>query len=81
MMGPPRPWFVHSETRELNVRVGLKYLSMLDWKQGSHCLPLAKIFPNSAETGTVMGPEKLRTDEEMGGYTKMEVLPIDNEFW
>jgi ubiquinone/menaquinone biosynthesis C-methylase UbiE len=46
-----------------------------------HCLPQAKVFPNSAETGTVMGPAKLRAYAEMAGFTKVEVLPIENGFW
>jgi ubiquinone/menaquinone biosynthesis C-methylase UbiE len=46
-----------------------------------HCLPQAKVFPNSAETGTVMGPEKLGRYAEMAGFTKVEILPIENDFW
>jgi ubiquinone/menaquinone biosynthesis C-methylase UbiE len=46
-----------------------------------HCLPQAKVFPNSAETGTVMGPAKLRDYAEMAGFTRVEVLPIKNDFW
>ena len=80
-MGPPIPRFIQSETRELDVGVGLKYLSMLDLKQGLHCMLKTLIFPKSAETGTAMGPEKLRTYAQMAGFTKVEVLPVDNVFW
>ncbi len=46
-----------------------------------HCLPQAKVFPNSAETGTVMGPAKLRKYAVKAGFSKVEVLPIENDFW
>jgi SAM-dependent methyltransferase len=46
-----------------------------------HCLPQAMVFPDSAGTGTVMGPAKLRHYSERAGYTKFQVLPIDNPFW
>ncbi|UCC92917.1 MAG: methyltransferase domain-containing protein, partial [Thermoplasmata archaeon] len=46
-----------------------------------HCLPQAKVFQNSAETGTVMGPAKLREYAERAGFSKVEVLPIENDFW
>lgn len=46
-----------------------------------HCLPQAKVFPNAAETGTVMGPGKMRAYAEAAGFVDVEVLPIENDFW
>ena len=43
-----------------------------------HCLPQAMGFPNSAATGTVIKPSTLRRYAEEAGFTKVDVLPIEN---
>ncbi len=46
-----------------------------------HCLPQAMVFPDSAATGTVMSPSKLRTYATEAGFRKVEILPIENPLW
>ena len=46
-----------------------------------HCLPQSMVFPDSAATGTLMGPGKLQKFASEAGFKKMEVLPIENPFW
>ncbi|MFQ5875260.1 MAG: class I SAM-dependent methyltransferase, partial [Dehalococcoidia bacterium] len=46
-----------------------------------HCLPQAMVFPNSAGIGCVMRPSTLRSYAEEAGYSKVEVLPVDNPMW
>lgn len=46
-----------------------------------HCLPQSMVFPDSAATGTVMNPSRLKGLALEAGFTKFEVLPVDNDFW
>jgi 2-polyprenyl-3-methyl-5-hydroxy-6-metoxy-1,4-benzoquinol methylase len=46
-----------------------------------HCLPVGMAERPSAGTGTVMRPETLRRYAIEAGFSGVEVLPIENEFW
>ncbi len=46
-----------------------------------HCLPQAMIYPDSAGTGTLMGPKKLHKYASDAGFSKMDVIQIENPFW
>jgi len=46
-----------------------------------HCLPAGMTEKPSAETGTVMRPDTLRRYAEEAGYSKFEILPIENFFF
>ena len=43
-----------------------------------HCLPQAMVFPGAAGTGTVMRPSTLRAYAQEAGFTRVDVLPIEN---
>jgi SAM-dependent methyltransferase len=45
------------------------------------CLPAAMGDPETAATGTVMRPGTLRRYAEGAGFTRVEILPIENDFW
>ena len=46
-----------------------------------HRLPQSMVFPDSAAIGTVMNPSRLRKLAAETGFSKFEVLPVENEFW
>lgn len=46
-----------------------------------HCLPVGMADSPSAQTGTVMRPETLRGYALEAGFSGVEVLPIENDFW
>jgi 2-polyprenyl-3-methyl-5-hydroxy-6-metoxy-1,4-benzoquinol methylase len=46
-----------------------------------HCLPQAMVFPDAAGTGTVMRPSALAQYARDAGFSGVEVLPIENDFW
>ncbi|MFQ5944546.1 MAG: class I SAM-dependent methyltransferase [Anaerolineales bacterium] len=46
-----------------------------------HCLPQAMVFPGAAGTGTIMRPSTLRDYAQEAGFTRVDVLPIENLFW
>jgi SAM-dependent methyltransferase len=46
-----------------------------------HCLPTAMSAPPAAGTGTVMRTPTFRQYAQAAGFTDIEVLPIDNDFW
>jgi 2-polyprenyl-3-methyl-5-hydroxy-6-metoxy-1,4-benzoquinol methylase len=46
-----------------------------------HCLPVGMADQPSAGTGTVMRPATLRGYARDAGFTDMQVLPIENDFW
>jgi 2-polyprenyl-3-methyl-5-hydroxy-6-metoxy-1,4-benzoquinol methylase len=46
-----------------------------------HCLAVGLEEQPSAATGTVMRPDTLRRYAEEAGFTRFEVLPIENDFW
>lgn len=46
-----------------------------------HCLPQAMVYPHSAATGAVMSASKLEDYIKKAGFSRLEVLPIDNPLW
>ena len=46
-----------------------------------HCLPVGMADKPSAETGTVMRPDTLRTYARAAGFNSVEILPIENYFF
>jgi hypothetical protein len=46
-----------------------------------HCLPVGMADKPSAETGTVMRPDTLRTYAREAGFKKVDILPIENYFF
>ena len=46
-----------------------------------HCLPASREDPDSAATGTMLREPMLRSFADDAGYSSVDVLPIDNEFW
>ena len=46
-----------------------------------HCLPVGMAHKPSAETGTVMRPDTLRTYARDSGFKGVEILPIENYFF
>lgn len=46
-----------------------------------HCLPQSMVFSGSARTGTVMSASKLKEYAKSAGFTKIDILPINNPFW
>jgi 2-polyprenyl-3-methyl-5-hydroxy-6-metoxy-1,4-benzoquinol methylase len=46
-----------------------------------HCLPVGMADQPSAATGTVMRPATLRGYAHEAGFSDVEVLPIEDDFW
>ncbi len=46
-----------------------------------HCLPQSMVFPDSAAIGTVFNPSKIKELAAEAGFSKFEVLPVENDFW
>lgn len=46
-----------------------------------HCLPTAMVDADSAATGTAMRPDTMREYATAAGFTRFEILPIENDFW
>lgn len=46
-----------------------------------HCLPTAMVDPSSAATGTAMRASDLRRYAETAGFSRLEILPIENDIW
>ncbi len=46
-----------------------------------HCLPASRAESLSAATGTVMRPATLRRYAAQAGFSEVDVLPIENDFW
>jgi 2-polyprenyl-3-methyl-5-hydroxy-6-metoxy-1,4-benzoquinol methylase len=46
-----------------------------------HCLPVGMAEQPSAATGTAMRPDTLRAYAEEAGFSRFEILPIENDFW
>lgn len=46
-----------------------------------HCLPCALTEPPAAGTGTIMRTPTFRRYAHEAGFTDVEVLPIENDFW
>ena len=46
-----------------------------------HCLPVGMQGENPAGTGTVMRPDTVRRYATEAGFSRVEILPIDDKFW
>lgn len=46
-----------------------------------HCLPVGMVGRDSAGTGTVMRPSRLREYAREAGFADVEILPVENDFW
>ena len=46
-----------------------------------HCLAVGLLDSDSAGTGTVMRPDTLRRYAHEAGFTRVDVLPIEHDFW
>jgi 2-polyprenyl-3-methyl-5-hydroxy-6-metoxy-1,4-benzoquinol methylase len=46
-----------------------------------HCLPVGMVGDGAAGTGTVMRPETVRRYAEEAGFSTVDILPIDNDFY
>jgi 2-polyprenyl-3-methyl-5-hydroxy-6-metoxy-1,4-benzoquinol methylase len=46
-----------------------------------HCLPVGMIGEGAAGTGTVIRPDTVRGYAREAGFSRCEVLPIENDFW
>jgi 2-polyprenyl-3-methyl-5-hydroxy-6-metoxy-1,4-benzoquinol methylase len=46
-----------------------------------HCLPVGMVEPDSAGTGTIMRPSRLREYARAAGFGGVEVLPIEADMW
>lgn len=46
-----------------------------------HCLAVGMLDDDSAGTGTVIRPDTVRTYAAEAGFTRVDVLPIDHDFW
>jgi hypothetical protein len=46
-----------------------------------HCLPVGMVGTQSAGTGTVMRPSRLRQYAREAGFKDVEILPVENDFW
>ena len=45
------------------------------------CLPAGMVGPDAAGTGTVMRADTLRRYADEAGFSRADVLPIENDFW
>jgi 2-polyprenyl-3-methyl-5-hydroxy-6-metoxy-1,4-benzoquinol methylase len=46
-----------------------------------HCLPVGRVDPPALGTGTVMRPETLRRYARDAGFSGVDILPIEHDFW
>jgi SAM-dependent methyltransferase len=46
-----------------------------------HCLAVGKLTASSAATGTVIRPDTLRAYATDAGFGRVDVLPIEHDFW
>jgi hypothetical protein len=46
-----------------------------------HCRPVGMVDPPAVGTGTVMRPAMLRRYGSEAGFDKVEILPIEHDFW
>jgi 2-polyprenyl-3-methyl-5-hydroxy-6-metoxy-1,4-benzoquinol methylase len=46
-----------------------------------HCLPVGRVDPPALGTGTVMRPETLRRYARDAGFSGVEILPLEHDFW
>lgn len=46
-----------------------------------HCLTVGMLDDDSAGTGTIIGPDTVRRYAEQAGFTVVEILGLDSDFW
>jgi hypothetical protein len=46
-----------------------------------HCLAVGLLDPDSAGTGTVIRPDTVRRCATEAGFHRVDVLPIEHDFW
>jgi len=46
-----------------------------------HCLPVGRVDPPALGTGTVMRPDILRGYARQAGFSGVEILPVEHDFW
>ena len=46
-----------------------------------HCLPVGLLHDDSAGTGTVIRPDTVRAYASEAGFARVDVLPIEHDFW
>ena len=46
-----------------------------------HCSPVGRVEQPSAETGTAMRESTFRRFAEEAGFRRVEVVPIEHDFW
>jgi hypothetical protein len=46
-----------------------------------HCLPVGMTHTDSAGTGTVIRPDTVRAYAREAGFSRVDVLPIEHDFW
>ena len=46
-----------------------------------HCLPVGRVDPPALGTGTVMRPDTMRRYASDAGFSGVEILPIEHDFW
>lgn len=46
-----------------------------------HCLPQSMVFPDSAAIGTVFNPSKIQELALKAGFSKLKIVPVENDFW
>jgi 2-polyprenyl-3-methyl-5-hydroxy-6-metoxy-1,4-benzoquinol methylase len=46
-----------------------------------HCLPVGMIGDGAAGTGTVMRPDTIRRYAEAAGFSRVDIMPIENDFY
>ena len=46
-----------------------------------HCLAVGMLDEDSAGTGTVMRPDTVRAYATEAGFGRIDVLPIEHDFW
>ncbi len=46
-----------------------------------HCLPQSMVFSDSAAIGTVFNPSRIKELAVEAGFSRFEILPVENDFW
>jgi 2-polyprenyl-3-methyl-5-hydroxy-6-metoxy-1,4-benzoquinol methylase len=46
-----------------------------------HCLPVGRVDPPALGTGTVMRPDTLRQYARQAGFSGVDILPVEHDFW
>jgi len=75
VIGLSCPAMVYSLSRPNDPNEGSSRYSIL------HCLPVGLAEQPSAGTGTVMRPATLRRYATEAGFSRVEILPIENDLW